>query len=78
MLNTSFTETGFVHPSLAVRAGEIESTRRLNQHIEAHQEAERIFASFIVDQCFVDEQRSANRQRLIGLAQELFLFGEAS
>ena len=47
--------------SRAVRPGVVEAARRLDQHVEAHQQAERVPAALVVDHRVVDDQRAARR-----------------
>ena len=58
------------HPARAVSAGEVKAAGCLDQHVQAHQQAGRVAGAVIVDQAFIDQQRSARRQRFIGLRDE--------
>ena len=63
-------EAGFFHPLPAVRAGEVEPAGRFDEHVEAHQQPERILLPRVVDEGFVDDDRTLRGQRLIRLAEE--------
>lgn len=41
---------------------EIGAAARFDQHLEAHQQAERVLASFVVDNGFIDDQRRLRRE----------------
>ena len=69
-----FPKTGFFHPSAAIRARVVESSRGFNEHRETQQQPERILAAFVVNDPFEDQQDAVRGQGVIGfLEQRLFL-----
>src|SRR5579872_2591470 len=68
-------ETYLLHPAHAVGAGIVKPALCLDQHVQTHEETERILPPVIIDDAFVYDKRSAARQRLICLGyQHLLLF----
>lgn len=55
-------ETGVAHPGLAVGAVVVEPTEGLDQHVQAHQQAEGVAAALVVDDGVIDDQCPAVRQ----------------
>src|SRR4029078_10393108 len=62
------------HPLPAVRPGEVESAMGFNEHIEAHEQPKGIVLTGVVDKGLVNDHRSAERQRVVGLAKEHHFF----
>ena len=56
--------------STAVGAGVVEAAGRLDQHVEAHQQAEGVVAALVVDDRVVDDQRAAVGQRVMSLLEQ--------
>ena len=52
---------GLLHPAGAVGAGVVEAARRLDEHVQAHHQAERVLRSVVVDDRLVDDERAARR-----------------
>ena len=63
-------EPSFFHPLSAVRAGKVESAGRFDEHIEAHEQPERILFPRVVDESLVNDHRALRGQRVIGLPEE--------
>ena len=61
-LDAGLREPGFAHPSLAIGPSKVETTRGLNQHIQAHQQPLSVLAPFVIDDGFIDDQRSTRGQ----------------
>ena len=59
MFDSRFAEPGFFHPSATIRARIVESAGRFNEHREAQQQPERIFAAFVVNDPFKDQEDAA-------------------
>src|SRR6267378_2484711 len=75
VLHLTVAESGLLHPADAVRAGVIEAARSLDQHVQAHQEAEGVFLAVVVDDRVVSYERATRRQGGVGLGEEgFFLF----
>ena len=62
-----------LHPPAAIRAGIVKPILRFNQHVEAHQQAERILTPFIIDDGLVDDQRPAVRYGVVRLPDQHIL-----
>src|SRR5688572_7314718 len=60
----------FLHPFAAIRAGEIEASVRFDEHVQTHEQAERILFPGVVDERFMHDQSAFRRERLVRLAQE--------
>jgi len=58
MLDVCLAEPGVLKPSAAVGAGVVEPAFGLDQHVQAHQQSERVLASLVVDDGVVDYQRA--------------------
>ena len=69
MLDTGFAEADFGHPRLTIGAGVIKAAPRFDEHVQTHQQAERIRAALIVDEGFVNNERAVRGQGVIRLAQ---------
>ncbi len=63
-------KAGFTHPAAAIGAGIVETSAGLNQHIETHEQPERVVPPLVVDERFNDDQGSAGRQGFIGFAEQ--------
>ena len=62
-------------PTLAIASGIVEAAARLDQHVKAHQQPERVLTPVIVNNRFMHNQCAPDRKRLVGFGQErLFLF----
>src|SRR5262245_42292770 len=68
-LHADVAEAGLVHPADTVHAGEIESSRTHQQHVQTHEQASCIEPPFVVDQALVHDERSGWRQRVICLLE---------
>src|SRR6516162_3327476 len=55
LLDTSFSKTAFSHPSLAISARVAKSAGRFYQHVQTHEQAEDVFAAFVVDHGVVND-----------------------
>jgi len=55
LLDTSFSKTAFSHPSLAISARVVKSAGRFYQHVQTHEQAEDVFAAFVVDHGVVND-----------------------
>ncbi len=66
-------EAGLLHPGRAVRAGVVESARRLDQHVQAHHQPERVLRSVVVDDRLVDDQGAARGHGVEGLPDQHLL-----
>ena len=74
MLDAGRGETCFVHPGDAISAGIVKSSRRLDQHVQAHQKTKRIFPALVVDDGIINDNRTALWKRGERLGeQELLL-----
>jgi hypothetical protein len=63
MFYLRFAKSGSFHPAAAVGAGVIESRRCFDQHVQTHQQAKDVLASFVVDNSFIDDHASASTMR---------------
>ena len=52
-------EARLLHPSAAIGAGVVEAARRLDEHVQAHHQTERVLRSVIVDDRLVHDERAA-------------------
>ena len=66
-------EACLLAPSGKVGAREVERIAELDQHVERHEEAERVFAAGVVDEVFDDDVRPALWQRVVGRLDQLLL-----
>src|SRR5215208_5975771 len=60
-------------PCGKVGAREVKRVAELDQHVERHEEAERVFAAGVVDDVLDDDVGPALRQRVVGRLDELLL-----
>jgi hypothetical protein len=67
-------EAGLAAPLAEVRAGKVERVAELDQHVQRHQQAEKILAPPVADQGFNRHQRSAGRQRFECRPDQVHLF----
>ena len=70
VLYSGFAETCIAHPARTILTRVIKSTRSLNQHVEAHQQAKGIQSPLVINLCLKHDQRAAFRQRAIGLSKQ--------
>src|SRR5919199_4334973 len=74
VFNVGFAESRLAHPRGAIGTRVVEATCRLDQHVQAHQKPESIFASIIVYDRIEYDQRTTLRDSFVGLTwQHLFL-----
>jgi hypothetical protein len=71
--DSQIAEAGFLHPSDAVRRREVEPTGRHDQHIEARQQTRGSGTPLIVDESFVNDERTVRWQRGLSLLQQHLL-----
>src|SRR6516165_5200123 len=55
VLDASFYKTAFSHPPLAISARVVKSTGRFYQHVQTHEQAEDVFATFVVDHGVIND-----------------------
>src|SRR5262249_51326141 len=67
-------EAGAGHPGAAVGGGVVEACGGLDQHVQAHEQAEGAGGAVVVDDGVVDDERPAVGQRLVGLAEQVGLW----
>ena len=63
-------------PAIEIGTGEVECVPELDQHVERHQQAERVLAPRVVDDVLHDCERSARRKRVIRCFYEMHLLLE--
>src|SRR5450432_1400149 len=73
MLHARRGEAGLLQPAGAVGARVVEAARSLDEHVQAHHEAERVLAPVVVDDRFVDHERAAAREGVERLLDEHLL-----
>jgi hypothetical protein len=66
-LDARLRKPGLAHPGLAVGPGKVETARRLDQHVQAHQQTECVLVPLVIDNRLVYNERSALGERGIGL-----------
>ena len=59
-----------MHPLGAFGRRVIGAAWRFDQHVQAHQQAERVLAAIVVDDCLVDDERAADWQSRISLVDQ--------
>ena len=77
MFFARFAEPGLFHPTHAIRSGVIESGGRLDQHVQAHEQTESILGPVVVDDAFINDQRTPARKGFLGFANQELLFFQA-
>src|SRR3954463_14234706 len=58
------------HPSHALGGGVVEAMFGLDEHVQAHQQSERVLGSVVVDNGLVDDQRAPLGQRVVCLPDQ--------
>src|SRR5882757_4998605 len=76
-LDARFDKACLLEPADAIGSGEIAAFAGFNQHVQAHQESERILPALVIDDRIVDDERATVRKRLVGLADQHSLFLKA-
>src|SRR5690242_18445755 len=57
MFYSSLPEPRFFHPPGAVGAGVVKPVLRFNEHVEAHQQPERILTPLVIDDSLINDHR---------------------
>ncbi len=76
MFDVAFAESRLAHPRGAIGARVVEATRRLDQHVQAHQKSESIFASIVIYDRLENDQRATLGECLVGLTEQHLFFLE--
>src|SRR3984893_2448534 len=69
-LDAGLREPGLAHPRLAVGSGKVETARRLDQHVQAHQQTECVLAPLVIDDRLIDNKRAAVGKRGMRLFEQ--------
>ena len=75
MLHPGFAEAGLAHPGTTLGARIVESPGSLDEHVQAHQETERILPGF-VNEPFEDDECPLARQRGMCLGNQHLLLDQ--
>jgi len=75
-LDARFGKACLVQPLLTIGSRVVETTGGFYQHVETHEEPERVLSSRIVDDRVVDDERSTVRQCLICTRDQRALLAE--
>src|SRR5271165_6954386 len=67
MLDPRLAKSDLAHPCLAVRARIVESAGRLNEHVQAHEQAKCVFRTVVVNNCIIDNHCATFWQDFIRL-----------
>src|SRR5437660_1191720 len=69
-LDTRSREPGLAHPSLAVGPGKVETAFCLDQHVQAHQQTESVFAALVIDDRLIYNECAALGKRGMRLFEQ--------
>jgi hypothetical protein len=70
VLDASLVEARLFHPADAIRAGVVEAASSLDEHIQAHHQAESIRGAIVIDDALVDDDGSPSWKCFKGLSDE--------
>jgi hypothetical protein len=70
MLDMGLAESHLAHPRSTICAREVEASLGLDQHVQAHQQAERILPALVVDDSLINDERPTVGQGRAGLGKQ--------